>query len=160
MSLPITKYVHPTMEEIREIALYEDGVLYETDVKRDLVGYKLADMELDLKDGKFKYVKMTGKRRLGGSQGIVIPVSEIVIDANGHPDCYNGKIFLRSTNRSYSPKTLIWIYHHGYYPEAVYHLDGNSKNNRIENLTDSYEEYYKSKYKKDYIGELKCQQKA
>jgi len=32
---------------------------------------------------------------------------------------------------------LIFLYHHGYLPKFVDHIDGNKKNNRIENLREA-----------------------
>lgn len=36
--------------------------------------------------------------------------------------------------QTYVLHKLIFIYHHGWMPEVVDHIDGNTKNNRIENL--------------------------
>lgn len=36
--------------------------------------------------------------------------------------------------KRYKLHNIIFLFHHGYLPDIVDHIDGNSKNNRIENL--------------------------
>ena len=36
--------------------------------------------------------------------------------------------------KSYKSHRLVFMYHHGYFPKRVDHIDGNRFNNRIENL--------------------------
>jgi hypothetical protein len=36
-------------------------------------------------------------------------------------------------HRQYAHR-LVWLYHHGFMPKMITHIDGDTKNNRIENL--------------------------
>lgn len=39
--------------------------------------------------------------------------------------------------KSYLVHRLIFLFHHGFLPKAIDHIDGNSKNNKIENLREA-----------------------
>ena len=43
-------------------------------------------------------------------------------------------VFIRIQNISFREHRLIYLMHHGYLPDSIDHIDGNSLNNRIENL--------------------------
>lgn len=48
----------------------------------------------------------------------------------------DGKIYLLAMidGKLYKVHRLIFMWHHGFFPENIDHIDGNSLNNRIENL--------------------------
>ena len=41
---------------------------------------------------------------------------------------------IKFNNKSYKSHQLIFLYHHGYIPKEIDHIDGNSLNNNINNL--------------------------
>lgn len=46
----------------------------------------------------------------------------------------NGYVYVTFQNRIYLLHRLIFLYHHGYLPKILDHIDGNPLNNKIENL--------------------------
>jgi HNH endonuclease len=46
----------------------------------------------------------------------------------------SGYIHIHLKNKIYKAHRLIFLYHHGYLPEFVDHINGNRSDNRIENL--------------------------
>lgn len=50
--------------------------------------------------------------------------------------CYDSKGYgvITINGKIYKSHRLIFLYHHGYIPEYIDHIDGNIKNNSIENL--------------------------
>lgn len=49
-------------------------------------------------------------------------------------DSGHGYIKLRLKKRGYYVHQLVFLMHHGYIPEVIDHIDGDTQNNRIENL--------------------------
>ncbi len=45
-----------------------------------------------------------------------------------------GYVNIQINKKSYSEHRLVYLYHYGYLPEEVDHIDGNKNNNNIENL--------------------------
>jgi hypothetical protein len=45
-----------------------------------------------------------------------------------------GYIHVKIKAKSFKAHRLVFLYHHGYLPEIVDHIDGNKRNNKIENL--------------------------
>ena len=45
-----------------------------------------------------------------------------------------GYIKIKIKKKGHFAHRLIFIWHHGYYPQIIDHIDGNKENNRIENL--------------------------
>lgn len=73
----------------------------------------------DYVDGQLKFKHSRGKRKTGSYAGSIKP--------DGYWRVYiNGK--------GYYLHRLIWMYHYGYFPNEIDHIDRNKSNNTIENL--------------------------
>ena len=59
----------------------------------------------------------------------------------------NGYLQGRINNKFYRVHRLIFLYHHGFLPDLIDHIDGNRANNQIENLrrADSSQNAFNSK---------------
>lgn len=77
----------------------------------------------DYKDGFFYWKKKISKKTVVGS------VVGTDVDSRYHRTQIYKKLYL--THR------LIYLWHHGYMPKEIDHIDGNSKNNKIENLRET-----------------------
>lgn len=61
-------------------------------------------------------------------------------DRNGnYAGSINGKGYycVAINNKSFRLHRLIWLYHKGYLPDIIDHIDGNRLNNKIENLREA-----------------------
>lgn len=58
------------------------------------------------------------------------------VAANVKTGCklHNGYIYISFMRKRYLAHRLIFLYHHGYLPKILDHIDGNPLNNNIENL--------------------------
>ncbi len=79
---------------------------------------------------RFEYVPETGellyKVRVTGPRTCIGDVAG--------SDGPKGYLHLRVLGKSRRVHRLIFLMHHGYFPDMLDHIDGNPRNNRIENL--------------------------
>ena len=73
------------------------------------------------KDGSFYWKKLNKPNQ--------IKVGDIV--GSNHP---NGYIYIHLKNKNYAAHRLIFLFHHGYLPDFLDHINRNRSDNRIENL--------------------------
>ena len=83
-----------------------------------------AENEYLLKNlkNKFEYDEVHGRLVLKGTC-----VDKSILTSRGYRK-------LAIDGHSYLLHRLIFLYHYGYFPEVVDHIDGDLKNNKIENL--------------------------
>jgi hypothetical protein len=80
---------------------------------------KLLQETFSYEDGNLFWKQPTGRR---------ISVGQIAgRDSNGYR-------MIGLFGKAYMAHRLIFMFHHGYFPQEVDHIDGNKINNRIENL--------------------------
>ena len=48
-----------------------------------------------------------------------------------------GRCFIGLDGKNYRTHRLIYLFHHGYLPDTIDHIDGDPSNNRIENLREA-----------------------
>jgi len=64
----------------------------------------------------------------------------------GYCDKSNGNCRMVTINgKKRQLHRLVYLYHHGIWPDQIFHLDRNPMNNRIENLTNSRKKAYQAK---------------
>jgi hypothetical protein len=80
-----------------------------------------ADLRIffDYKDGELFWTQCKGTAKSGQKSGHL------------SQDGYLNSVLYRT---SYRTHRLIFLWHHGYIPKEIDHIDGNKLNNRIENL--------------------------
>ena len=88
----------------------------------------MRDLTVDLLKHLFEYDKETGKLYWKMSKGTAKKGNVV--------GCDNGRGYLRASINSklYLVHRLVFLMHKGYLPAVLDHIDGNSRNNRIENL--------------------------
>lgn len=73
------------------------------------------------KDGNFYWKNDRGRKIKAGSIA-------------GYKDKSSGYRRLHFNGKTYNFHRLVYMYHYGYFPEFVDHIDGDKENNKIENL--------------------------
>ena len=88
----------------------------------------MRDLTVDLLNELFTYDRETGELSWKMSKGTA-KKGDVV-------GCDNGRGYLRASINSklYLVHRLVFLMHKGYLPVVLDHIDGNSRNNRIENL--------------------------
>ena len=80
---------------------------------------QLLQETFSYEDGNLIWKKQTGRR---------VPVGQIAGRDN------HGYRMIGLMGKGYLSHRLIFMFHHGYFPPEVDHIDGNKSNNKIENL--------------------------
>lgn len=83
---------------------------------------ELLDL-FDYRDGELFWKKKTCRK-------VVIGKPLGALEPTGYKNC-------RIYNKNYRVHRLIFLYHHGYFPINVDHIDTDKTNNRIENLREA-----------------------
>jgi hypothetical protein len=105
-----------TQKFLKKFFRYEDGNLY---VKKELP--RKATVEYD-ENGTLILKRQLPKRKVGEKIGTT------------HKNGYSKALIL---SKMYGLHRLIFLYHYGYFPKEVDHIDNNIQNNKIENLRDA-----------------------
>ena len=94
----------------------------------------------DYKDGEFYTKESRGRLKAGFKAGCKTKRGYIAIRIDGKP---------------YLAHRLVWLYHHGYMPPMIDHIDNNKTNNHITNLriaTASQNQHNRIKNKNNTTG--------
>jgi hypothetical protein len=88
----------------------------------------MRDLTVDLLNELFTYDKETGK--------LYYKAARRRISVGDEAGCDNGRGYLRAeiNGKKYRIHRLVFLMHKGYLPAVLDHIDGNTYNNRIENL--------------------------
>jgi hypothetical protein len=97
----------------------------------------------DYKDGELYWKQSKGNSKAGCKAGTI--------------DKINKYCYVKINNKRYQLHRIIFLYHHGYQPIIIDHIDGNGLNNKIENLREATatENQYNSKIRKDNTSGIK-----
>ena len=89
-----------------------------------------GELSADLLHELFEYVDGTLVRKVTTGSKAQAGMTAGFLDGKYRRVGINGK--------EYRTHRLVFLMHHGYLPKQVDHIDNNSLNNRIENLTGSF----------------------
>ena len=89
-----------------------------------MITQELVQELFDYKDGNLYWKKENKKTSASGIAG-----SKMIDKRKGYA---RYKVGIK--NKTYYAHRIIFLYHHGYLPKFVDHINGNSADNRIENL--------------------------
>lgn len=87
----------------------------------ELTQYLLKEL-FDYRDGKLYWKIKKGSANIGDRAGNVMK---------------NGYRQIGINSKNYYTHRVIFLYHHGYLPEFLDHIDGDKSNNNIENLREA-----------------------
>ena len=91
-----------------------------------MMTHELALKWFEYKDGLLYWKVNRGTRKVGDLVG--------AINGKNKSGYYKSGITINGTRNYYTMHRLIYLYHHGYLPKILDHIDGNRLNNNIENL--------------------------
>jgi len=74
----------------------------------------------DYQDGLLYWKQKRGRQYIGSEAGCI--------------DSHNTRMAVRIDNRVSPYARVVFLWHHGYEPARILHKDGNTLNNKIENL--------------------------
>jgi len=88
--------------------------------------HELALKWFEYKNGMLYWKISKGRRKPGDIVG--------AINGKNKSGYYKSGITIDGVRRYYTMHRLIYLFHHGYLPKVLDHIDGNHLNNHIENL--------------------------
>ena len=83
---------------------------------------ELVQSLFEYKDGKLYWKVNKGRVKIGDKTGSL------------H---HSGYLFIQINSKTYLAHRVIFLYHHGFLPQYIDHIDGNKSNNKIENLREA-----------------------